>query len=168
MPLTEGSGRGLFVLNYGTYSRIRVDDSVLSKQRFEERFDALREQGTLVRWDSDTWSPEADARNRTLEAKQKVQPGRVSEWRTRFGSARVPIPPNLWDTGVQDERVIRDFELLMTEVLGRWTAAYMEKFDSPPKSEWLVSVAIHLLLNSIGCTGPDNGFEPGVRLTPPL
>ena len=75
-------------------------------------------------------------------------------------------PPGLWETGISDEQLIHDFDELMTKVIGPCANAYVSAFGELPKSEWFISMFIHLLINAIGCTGPDGGMEPAARLTP--
>ena len=169
LPLVSSTaGKGILVLNYDTFSRVRVDSSIHGSERFENVFRSLVTEGVLVRWEQEPWFHENDAHNRVVEAKQKALPGRRILWQTRFGVMEVQIPPGLWETGISDEQLIHDFDELMTKVIGPCANAYVSAFGELPKSEWFISMFIHLLLNAIGCTGPDGGMEPAARLTPAL
>lgn len=168
MPITTDYGRGILVLNYGSYSRVRFDIELYDPREFENAFNRLVDEGALNRWEREDWDPRTDARDRVRQARERSERGGSVVWSTRFGNVEIPFSPNLWETELSDEELVNQFELLLTHVIGRCTSAFMNAFDTPPSSEWLASVMIHLFLNSIGCTGPDMGFEPAARLTPPL
>ena len=48
------------------------------------------------------------------------------------------------------EEKIERFERILRRVVGRCATAFIEEFKEKPRDSWLISVFIHLLLNSIG------------------
>ena len=55
------------------------------------------------------------------------------------------------------------------EALGECSKAIYKHLKSQPKDLWIVSVFIHLLLNSIGYSGPNpHSDEYRIRTIPPL
>ena len=159
---------GHLILNHSVYSRVRVDDTIQETSHLDAALDALFSEGVLTRWEKEESRPDVDAHNRVVEAKERAHTGGGVTWKTRFGIVQVSIPPLLWQTGLADEQVEKQFELLMTKFVAPASKAYFDCFDRPPQAEWLVSMLIHLLLNSVCCAGPDEGLEPASRVTPPI
>jgi hypothetical protein len=57
---------------------------------------------------------------------------------------------NLWVPDKDDlELKIEEFSVFMTKVVGKFTRAYFQNMPRKIQDRWLLSVLIHLLLNSI-------------------
>ena len=100
------------------------------------------------------WSPEEDARARILGAKQRALAGGVffprgvpdGGWKI---SGRGGINEN-WVAGPDDlERKVEEFSKFMTKVVGSFTKAYIKEIQNGVEDPWMLSVFIHLLLDSI-------------------
>lgn len=100
------------------------------------------------------WSPEDDARTRILGAKQRASAGGVffpggvpaEGWKIL---GRGNINKN-WVAGPDDlERKVEEFSRFMTKVVGPFTKAYIEEIQNGVDDPWMLSVFIHLLLDSI-------------------
>lgn len=100
------------------------------------------------------WSPREDARARILSAKQRAAGGGV------FFPSGVPeqgwkilgrggINPN-WVGGPDDlERKVSEFSDFMEKVVGPFTKAYMREIPQGIDDPWMLSVFIHLLMDSV-------------------
>jgi hypothetical protein len=100
------------------------------------------------------WSPEEDARARILSAKQRAIdcgvtfPGGVPEegWKI-VGFEQTT---RRWHGGPDDlERKVAEFSRFMARVNGQFTRAYLKEIENCVDDPWMLSVFIHLLLDSI-------------------
>lgn len=100
------------------------------------------------------WSPQDDARARILGAKQRAVgggvffPGGVPDGGWKI-VGRGSINGN-WVAGPDDlERKVKEFSNFMTKAVGPFTKAYIEAIQNGVNDPWMLSVFIHLLLDSI-------------------
>ena len=94
------------------------------------------------------WNPINDARKRILDANNKIGPKLTDDktWRV-FGK---DYSNDKWKLIEEDiELKIKDFEIIMTKIIGKFTKSYIENMPRMLDDRWLLSVMIHLLLNSI-------------------
>ena len=100
------------------------------------------------------WSPEADARARILDAKQRALAGGVffpqgipeGGWKVLV---RGQINKN-WVAGPDDlERKVAEFSRFMARVNGQFTRAYIKEIANGVDDPWMLSVFMHLLFDSV-------------------
>lgn len=100
------------------------------------------------------WSPEEDARTRILGAKQRaiergvIFPKGVPEegWKV----VGLEQTTRRWHGGPDDlERKVAEFSRFMARVNGQFTRAYLKEIENGVDDPWMLSVFIHLLLDSI-------------------
>lgn len=100
------------------------------------------------------WSPEADARARIFSAKQRaiemgvVFPEGVPDkgWRI-LGFEQAT---KQWHAGSDDlERKVAEFSRFMARVNGQFTKAYLKEIENGVDDPWMLSVFVHLLIDSI-------------------
>jgi hypothetical protein len=99
----------------------------------------------------ESWPPAEDARKRILSAKTAIQartkiqglPSGDSGWEVKKNDAGwYGIPADL-------ETQVEAFTIFMTRVAGQFTRVYMKEMPSKIPNRWLMSVFLHLMLNSI-------------------
>jgi hypothetical protein len=157
LPILDSHKIGDFlVLNEPKYVLLRVNIGEDVKRTIEESLNRLvrESQDAFSRVTVDTWNPETDARDRIFGAAQRLglrlQDGKG--WkivgREPLNRQWVPMPDDL-------ESKIAEFSNFMTKVVGKFTRAYVEHMSGRMEDRWLLSVMLHLLLNSISL----NQFE---------
>ena len=97
----------------------------------------------------ENWSPEDDARNRIISAARQlgVQLQNGKGWRI---AGRDPLN-RLWVHAAdgQLDTKTQEFAIFMTRVLGQFTKAYLRQMPRRTDDRWLLSVMMHLVMNSI-------------------
>lgn len=154
MPILKDLGiRDFLVLDEPQWLllRVEVDDKTLKeiKQKLENSIakNWIFRDVTIAEW-----SPEEDAKGRILGARERA--------RTRVGVSFQGVPEGGWRIiGIKDgrwiagpddlERKTREFARFMSRVVGQFTRAYIEEIPDGVDDPWMLSVFIHLLLNSI-------------------
>jgi len=138
------------VLNEPKFMLFRVEVEEETKKDIEKSLEVLVEQleSTFSRVTIEKWDPEEDARDRILGAAQrlglKLEEGKgwMIAGREPLNRNWVPIEDNL-------DLKIKEFTVFMTKVVGKFTRAYVKEMPRIVKDRWLLSVLVHLLLNSI-------------------
>ncbi len=94
------------------------------------------------------WSPTADARKRILDARQRAKvPTRIPRggWMIK-GKAQdgtwIAAPENL-------DKQVTAFSSFMCRVTGNFTKAYLKEMPYRVEDRWLMSLFLHLILNSV-------------------
>jgi len=143
--------------------RIEVDSGRLSEVEEAIR-DYIERDPYFSRLTVVDWSPEEDARGRILWARERAKSLGIpfdgipeGGWRIK-GSDGVRIIKRLdalaittcWVAAPDDlERKVGEFARFMGRIAGRFTRAYLKEIPEQVDDRWLLSVFIHLLLNSI-------------------
>ena len=121
----------------------------------EKTFDKLiiRLEGDLppmfTRISKETWSPTFDAENRIISAKQRLSGddylyGKVG-WKILGKDEN-----DQWLMANEDlDQQVEAFSIFMTEVLGVFTKQYIERMPYMVEDRWMLSVFVHLMLDSI-------------------
>jgi hypothetical protein len=146
--LQEYSVPGFLILDEPEFMLLRIEtDNQTSdaiKAHFEENLPPHFSRVTV-----NTWSPTHDARNRILSAKRRLPgsplPDDDSGWKVQGKNASgrwIVSPQNL------DEQV-EAFARFMTRVLGTFTERYLLEMPFRVEDRWLMSVFLHLMLDSI-------------------
>jgi len=138
------------VLNEPQFALFRVEVEARTRKDVEESLRSLVEHsgGAFSKVTVEKWSPEEDARGRILGAVQRLGL-KLEEGKGWMIVGREPAGPH-WIPAEDDlDFKIREFGAFMTKVVGRFTRAYVENMPRQVEDRWLLSVFVHLLLNSI-------------------
>jgi hypothetical protein len=112
-------------------------------ERIRRHLEDLKTQGKVDSYELSEYDPKEDAKQRATEG----APRRLAD--------QLPILKlGNWAVSPADpKQKTKELEAVLRKVVGKCTAAFYEDFDRKPKDMWLVSVFIHLLINSIGLSG---------------
>ena len=168
MPTLDKYRIGYFlILDEGDYFLLRAEVGNETAEDLKKEFDRL--VGESSDFDDVTvtsWSPENDARQRILEARERAVQRGISfqgipegGWKieNRDGIHWIVKPENLdVETG--------KFAIFMSKVAGKFTRAYLEEMPKRTDDRWLLSVFIHLLLHSVS----EQRFEKETRAFPAI
>ena len=163
LPLYDRPGvKGFLTLDEPDFSLARVlveDDTAQELKTYLET--AIAGGNLFSRVTAAAWDPKRDAVERIVGARARA--GIDDE-----------IPPGGWQiTGMSDgkwvactqdlEKQAESFSIFMSRVLGSFTRAYIQEMPHPVKDRWLMSVFLHLMMNSISIY---NDEEDEVRRFP--
>jgi len=103
----------------------------------------------------ETWSATEDARNRIQSAKHRLPdnllPDNESGWEVRGRNDQ-----GQWLVSPADlDSEIEAFAKFMTRVTGKFTETYISEMPSRIENRWLMSLFIHLMLDSISVSQPE-------------
>ena len=125
-----------------------------SKPNYSKYFDFTKEPKIIE------WSPESDARNRILSAAERVGlqlPPRkgwkavgIKDYKIELGLwPHFRLEPQ-WEYAYEDlDLKVEVFTKFMTKVLSKFTREFLREIPEYIDDRWLMSLFIHLLLNSI-------------------
>lgn len=161
IPFVEKIGVRFWVTNYFNQS----EDFILFRLDIDEGrrkdaiafLDNLVKQKEIVRWEESDWSPKSDASARITSASQKFGlPSSDYALKTLGGTQRVPFK----------ERV-NQLESFFAETIGSCTKVLYKTLKSKPTNPWMMSLLVHLVLNSLDLSGPNAPSEESIiRSTP--
>lgn len=174
IPYVErNSIQHFLILNYRDQQRdmirfrIRATDRGLEEAR--TFFNGLVTSHVIVRFEEENWDPRTDATNRIESARQRIERGLIGheicrEW-TVDGKTG-----NLWFVAGGDySKKLDQLTAVFGEVIGQLTKAFYKSLDEKPKDIWLMSILLHLFINSLDYSGPDPPTEETfMREFPPL
>lgn len=148
--LDEHKIEDFLVLNEPKFVLFRVEIEEETKKDIEKSLKELVEQseGTFSRITIEKWIPEQDARDRILGAAQRLGL-RLEEGKGWMIAGREPLNRNWVPTEDNLDLKIKEFAVFMTKVVGKFTRAYVKEMPRIIKDRWLLSVLLHLILNSI-------------------
>jgi hypothetical protein len=153
------------ILNESKFVLLRAQADEQGKAEIEKLLIDLvaQSQGKFARVAVENWSPEDDARDRILSAARQlgIQLQNGKAWRI---AGREPLN-RLW-VPAADEQLdtkTKEFAIFMTKVLGQFTKAYLNQMPRRTDDRWLLSVMIHLVMNSISV---NNYEEDEIRSFP--
>lgn len=96
----------------------------------------------------ESWTPEGDARERIQAAKQFLSADDYIM--AKEGWKILGRKDNEWLVAVEDlDKQVEAFSTFMSDVLGKFTRSYIEKMPYRVEDRWLLSVFVHLMLDSI-------------------
>ena len=102
----------------------------------------------FLRLTIENWSPITDARNRILTARERAQvPREIPEggWRVMGKTS-----DGGWAMAPEDlDKQVMAFSTFISRVLGKFTKAYIKEMPYRVQDRWLMSVFVHLILDSI-------------------
>jgi len=131
-----------------------IMDKLKSSPDYSKYFDFAKEPKIVE------WSPEDDARNRILSAAKRIglqlPPGKgwkavgIESYRVELGlGPHFKLEPQ-WRYTYEDlDLKVEMFAKFMTKVLSKFTREFLREIPEYIDDRWLMSLFIHLLLNSI-------------------
>jgi len=132
--------------------RFRVPAETQILQIVKEHLDNLKIKGIIHDYEEEVWEPAKDASNRINSAKAKLEQGFKTRIETT-GWQIVGKTNSQWMiSSIDYGKKLSDFNTILTRVVGRCTKAFIEELGERPIDRWLMSLFIHLLLNSICCS----------------
>jgi hypothetical protein len=153
------------VLNEPEFVILRINVGQVAKRQIEHSLvDVIAQsRGAFERLEVESWKPEEDARGRILSAGQRA--------REKFGlnivegkGWKVSGLPGEWIADEDDiDMKVKEFSTFMTRVVGDFTRSYVRHMPRQIEDRWLLSLLVHLLLNSISV---DQRQETEVRYFP--
>jgi hypothetical protein len=148
-------------------TKVRIKTNATTREKLAKKFEGSREEGLILAVSSGEYDPLADAQNRVDGAAKKVDARNIGEWQVKDRIIELPAAFESWED-IPNEIKVKQLEGLFSGVVGRCTEAFVSVLGKQPNSPWVVSVFMHLVLNSLGYSGPNSGIEPMIRFTSPL
>jgi len=148
--LEQHAIENFLVLNEPEALYFRIETKFGNLKEIEEKLNTLVSQsGKLFsKVTHEKWSPEEDARARILAAAQRLGL-RVEEGKGWKIVGRDPLN-HLWIPTVDElDLKTNEFATFMSSVLGKFTRTYVEQMPRYVDDRWLLSVLVHLILDSI-------------------
>jgi hypothetical protein len=162
--LDEHEIKDFLILNEPKFVLLRIQAEEGVRLDLEKAIKGLieRSEDAFSNVTIEKWPPEEDARNRILSAAQRLGL-KLEEGKGWMIAGREPLN-RLW-VPVEDDLdlKVKEFAIFMTKVVGQFTRAYVENMPRQIEDRWLLSVFVHLLLNSISL---DQIQEDEVRAFP--
>ena len=148
--LDEHKIENFLVLNEPKFVLFRVEVEEETRKKILKSLEELVKQskGAFSRITIEKWVPEQDARDRILGAAQRLGL-KLEEGKGWMIAGREPLNRNWVPTKDNLDLKIKEFAVFMTKVVSKFTRAYVEEMPRIVKDRWLLSVLLHLLLNSI-------------------
>jgi len=149
LPILQEYGiHGFLVLDEPEFLLLRIETDTQTSDAIKARFEQILPPH-FSKVTVNPWSPTDDARNRILSAKRKLRglplPDDDSGWKVQGKNA-----DNRWIVSPQDiDGQVDAFARFMTRVLGVFTERYLLEMPFRVEDRWLMSVFLHLMLDSI-------------------
>ena len=166
IPFVERNLFSFWITNYHNahdYMLFRVKCLESQLEDIREFLDSLKMEGAIVNWQETNWSPSDDARARIegLRRLRNFDPNAYAI--VGFSNGEIIV---MEDANVQERH--KQLTALF-ESLGECTKAIYKHLDNKPKDLWIISVFVHLLLNSLDFSGPGpQSEEDMIRKIPPF
>lgn len=128
--------------------RIEIDGKIAEKIKDEFTEALILLEGAFSKTSLESWDAEEDARNRILSTAKKLK-FKLDDGKGWSIIGKDPVN-NYW-IPIEDNPEIKtkEFAIFMTKVVGKFTKAFIKEMPRRIDDRWLLSVMIHLLLNSI-------------------
>lgn len=151
IPFIEKIGVRFWVTNYFDQTRdyilLRVEVNKNELKLTEDFLKELENQKIIVRYDPPKdWNPKNDARNRIISASREL--GLPSDIAFKIQG------PYLLNQKIALEERVDQLGLIFSEAVGSCTKVLYKTLKSKPTDPWMMSLFIHLILNSIDINGP--------------
>jgi hypothetical protein len=149
--------------------RFRIETTAAGFENVRAFLDGLVTNHKIVRFEEDDWDPRADAVSRIDSARHKIERGLVGHeiYREWIVSGKTG---NLWMISRSDyERKVSQLTTIFGKLVGQMTKLFYDNLREKPDDMWLMSILIHLFINSLDYGGPDPpSDEASMREFPPL
>jgi len=127
--------------------RVEGEDRILKRIRLLLK-QSIQPGSLFSRLTVKTWSPIADAKRRILDARQRAKvPAEIPEggWMIQGKS-----PDGTWVAAPENlDKQVAAFSAFISRVAGKFTKAYLGEMPYRVGDRWLMSVFLHLILDSI-------------------
>jgi hypothetical protein len=169
VPFVERHSLSFWVTNYWSTTEdfilFRVKGTEHQTKSVRNFVQTLKKKRLIVDWESSTWNPGTDAQNRIEGLRQirNFDPNRSIITGYDPMNSRFLVLP---DVNFQE----RQAQLTaLFESVGECTRAIYSHLSSKPKDLWEISLFVHLVLNSLDFSGPDQPSEEySIRSIPPV
>jgi hypothetical protein len=170
IPFVEKNKLHFWVTNYfganSDYVLFRLKIAKSQSDLVHNFLNDLKEKRLIVNWQFLNWDPKYDAQTRIGGLRQRISgfdPSLNAIVGYDSANNRILVSSN---TNIQE----RQAQLAsLFEALGECTRVIYGCLDSKPEDLWLMSVFVHLVLNSLDFSGPDPPSEEhSIRSIPPL
>jgi len=169
----QNSIQNFLILNYRDPQcdmiRFRIETTEEGFENARTFLNGLVTANRIVRFEEENWDPRTDATNRIEGAQRRIERGLVGheiyqEWIVSGKTG------NLWMISRGDyARKVDQLTTLFGKVVGQMTKIFYKNFEEKPADIWLMSILLHLVINSLDYSGPDPPSEETfIREFPPL
>lgn len=147
--LKKYSIEDFLMLDECEFMLLRIDiNGKSAKQIYSDLEKTIRPEPLFSKLTVESWSPTEDAKNRILTARERAKiPADIPEggWMIKGKN-----PDGKWVAMPEDlDKQVAAFSIFMSKVVGKFTKAYLKEMPYRVEDRWLMSVFIHLLLDSI-------------------
>lgn len=157
LPMLERCGiEDFLMLDEPKFMLLRVDvDDESAKRIHSSLEEVIRSESLFSRVTVEVWSPIKDAKDRILAAKNQAKILRergeiVGELPEGGWMIKGKAPDGKWAVAPEDlDKQITAFSAFMARVLGKFTKAYVKEMPYRVEDRWLMSLFIHLILDSV-------------------
>jgi hypothetical protein len=165
--------QNFLILNYRDSQRdmirFRIETSQVGFENTRAFLDGLITANRIVRFEEENWDPRMDATNRIDSARRRIETELIGheiyqEWIVSGKTG------NLWMISRGDyARKVEQLTNTFGKVIGQMVKIFYKNFEEKPADIWLMSILLHLLINSLDYSGPDSPSEEAfLREFPPL
>jgi hypothetical protein len=172
IPFVDKSCLPFWITNYfdhkQDYILFRVEGDRNQLKYVENFLNDLVTKGLIVRWIRSSWDPRDDARARIDGLKSKIpnfdpNTTRIEGVEFANGGQRIRVFTTP-DSNIEERK---EQLTALFEALGECTKAVYRHLETKPEDKWIMSVFIHLFLNSLDYSGPNlNTDEDRIRRIP--
>ena len=160
IPFIEKMIIRFWITNYrnpsADYITFRVDVNKEEYKITEQFLNELLDKKKIIKWIPKDWNPKNDARDRIISACEKIK---------QSGTKISPEFDKIFKTDARIEQLTS----LFTDAVGPCAKVLYKALKARPDEPWMMSVFIHLILNSIDMSGPDPPSEEyNIRQMPPF
>lgn len=150
LPMLERYGvEDFLMLDEPEFVLLRIDINGESAKRiYCDLEKTTRPEPLFSKVTVESWSPTEDARNRILTARQRAKiPAGIPQGGWRITGK---TPDGKWGAAPEDlDKQIAAFSIFISKVVGKFTKAYLKQMPYRVEDRWLMSVFLHLILDSI-------------------
>ena len=167
IPFVDKHSFAFWITNYfnstSDFILFRIKCEQDQTKLMENFLDDLKKRHLIADWKLSTWDSRKDAQNR-IDKLHRIgfdpNKNRIAGFNT--SNNKIVISPDK-NVGERQKQLASLFE-----ALGECTKAVYSHLGTKPRDLWIMSVFIHLLLNSIDYSGPNPGTEENwIRNIPP-
>ena len=150
LPILEKYGiEDFLMLDEPDFVLLRIDiDGETAKRIRSDLEETIKPEPIFSKLTVESWSPITDAKNRILAARERTKiPAEIPEggWMI-MGKA----PDGNWVVAPEDlDKQVAAFSIFISKVVGKFTKAYLKEMPYRVEDRWLMSVFLHLILDSI-------------------
>lgn len=156
IPILEKYGiEDFLMLDERDFVLLRINiDSESSKRVHSDLEEIIKIEPIFSKVTVGSWSPVTDAKDRILAAREQVKiPVEIPEggWMIKGKTS-----DGEWAVAPEDlNKQVAAFSIFMSKVVGKFTKAYLKEIPYRVEDRWLVSVFLHLLLDSVSTWQPE-------------